>query len=331
MRAMILAAGLGTRLWPLTADRAKPAVPFLNRPIITYTVEYLKQYGIRDIIVNLHHQGESIRRVLGDGSAFGVTITYSEEAEILGTGGALDKVRHLLEDDTFVVLNGKIITEIDLAAALSTHRERRALATLVLRRNREWDRFSIVEVDGDGRILRFGGMPVAPMREGTSRTQPDAPLDDRAPLMFTGIQILEPEIFEFIPRGRFSHTTLEAYPRAIEAGRLIAAHVAEGRWYDLSTLERYLRASLELLQQQGMNTLLGRGSTVEDGADVTDSILWERVFVKRSATLRHCIVGDDVVIPPDSRFGRVAIVRAALCSAPPEQGSIIGDNLVVPF
>ncbi|HXF03874.1 MAG TPA: NDP-sugar synthase [Blastocatellia bacterium] len=331
MRAMILAAGLGTRLWPLTADRAKPAVPFLNRPIITYTVEYLKKFGIYDIIVNLHHQGESIRRVLGDGSAFGVTITYSEEAEILGTGGALDKVRHLLADDTFVVVNGKIITEIDLAAALSTHRERRALATLVLRRNREWDRFSIVEVDGDGRIRRFGGFPAPLTEEGAPSMPAGAVLDDHAPLMFTGIQILEPEIFEFIPRGRFSHTTLEAYPRAIEAGRLIAAHVAEGRWYDLSTLERYLRASLELLQERGMTALLGTGSNVEDGAAVTGSILWERVFVNRSATLRHCIVGDDVVIPPDSHFERVAIVRAALCSAPPERGSIIGDNLVVPF
>lgn len=330
MRAMILAAGLGTRLWPLTADRAKPAVPFLNRPIITYTVEYLKEYGIRDIIVNLHHKGDSIRRVLGDGSAFGVTITYSEEPEILGTGGALDKVRHLLEEETFVVINGKIITEIDLAAALSVHRERQAMATLILRRNREGDHFSIVEVDGDGRVRRFGGFP-PPTREGNPSPNTDASPDDHAPLMFTGIQILEPDIFEFIPRGRFSHTTLEAYPRAIEAGRLVAAHIADGRWYDLSTLDRYLRASLDLLRDRGMNTLLGWESNVEDGADVTDSILWERVYVNRSATLRRCIVGDDVVIPPDSHFERVAIVRAGLCSVPPERGTIIGDNLVVPF
>lgn len=331
MRAMILAAGLGTRLWPLTADRAKPAVPFLNRPIITYTVEYLKQYGIRDIIVNLHHKGDSIRRVLGDGSAFGVRITYSEEPDLLGTGGALDKVRHLLEDETFIVINGKIITDINLADALSAHRDRQALATLILRRNREWDRFSIVEVDGDGRIRRFSGFPPPPTGEGNPSATTDAPPDDHAPLMFTGIQILEPDIFEFIPRGRFSHTTLEAYPRAIEAGRLIAAHIAEGRWYDLSTLDRYLRASLELLGRRGTNTLLGRESNVEEGADVTNSILWDRVYVNRSATLHHCIVGDDVVIPPDSRFERVAIVRAALCSATPERGTIVGDNLVVPF
>ncbi len=236
-----------------------------------------------------------------------------------------------MEDDTFVVINGKIITEINLEAAFSTHRQRQALATLILRRNREWDRFSIVEADGDGRIRRFGGFPTPLTREGNPSTQHGGLVDDSAPLMFTGIQILEPEIFEFIPRGRFSHTTLEAYPRAIEAGRLIAAHVAEERWYDLSTLDRYLRASLELLQQQGTSILLGWGSNVENGADVTGSILWERVFVNRSAKLHHCIVGDDVVIPPDSRFERVAIVRAALCSGPPERGSIIGDNLVVPF
>src|SRR5262245_49495245 len=142
MRAMILAAGFGTRLWPLTVDRTKPAVPFLNKPLIAYSVEYLRRFDIRELVVNLHHEGESIRRALGNGELFGVQIHYSEEAEILGTSGALDHARHWFMDETFVVMNGKVITDIDLAAALQTHRERNALATLVLKENKKRERFS---------------------------------------------------------------------------------------------------------------------------------------------------------------------------------------------
>src|SRR3982751_6545568 len=112
MKAMILAAGFGTRLWPLTEDRTKPAIPFMNRPLISYTVEYLASYGIQEIIINLHHQPDSIRRVLEDGSRLGVSIQYSYEEEILGTSGALDRMRDHLIGDEFVVINGKIITDI---------------------------------------------------------------------------------------------------------------------------------------------------------------------------------------------------------------------------
>src|SRR5262249_22789703 len=152
MKAMILAAGFGTRLWPLTEDRTKPAIPFLNRPLIAYAVEYLASYDIRDIIINLHHQPESIRRALGDGSHLGVKIQYSYEKEILGTSGALDYVRESLLDGDFIVINGKIITDIDLAAAVRAHRERDALATLVLKENTKREHFSIVEIDNRGWI-----------------------------------------------------------------------------------------------------------------------------------------------------------------------------------
>src|SRR3712207_6707360 len=104
MRAMILAAGYGTRLWPLTIDRAKPAIPFMNRPLVGYVAEYLAGYGFRDVVVNLHHRPESVREALGDGSRFGVRLHYVEEPEILGTSGALDNARHLLDGGTFVVV-----------------------------------------------------------------------------------------------------------------------------------------------------------------------------------------------------------------------------------
>src|ERR1700704_6207065 len=108
MKAFILAAGLGTRLWPLTEDRTKAAIPFLNRPLIAYSVEYLVKHGIREFIVNLHHQPDSIRRALGDGSKFGADIRYSFEPEIRGTSGALEPMRESLADDDFLVINGKI-------------------------------------------------------------------------------------------------------------------------------------------------------------------------------------------------------------------------------
>ena len=122
MKAMILAAGFGTRLFPLTIDRTKPAIPFLGKPLVGYVAEYIARFGITDIVVNLHHQPDSVIEALGDGSAFGVDIQYTREVpKILGTAGALDNARHLLDDDTFVIVNGKIITEIDIASAFATH------------------------------------------------------------------------------------------------------------------------------------------------------------------------------------------------------------------
>jgi len=134
MKAMILAAGFGERLWPLTVDRTKPALPVLGKPLVGYVAEYLARFGINDVIVNLHHEPDSVRRVLGDGSQFGVRLEYVYEPEILGTSGALDNARALLESETFVVINGKLVTDIDLNAAVQHHRRENALATLVLKR-----------------------------------------------------------------------------------------------------------------------------------------------------------------------------------------------------
>src|SRR5215475_4837178 len=145
MRGVILAAGFGTRLWPLTEDRTKPAIPFLNRPLISYSVQYLAEHGIRQIIVNLHHQPESIREALGTGSRYGAEIEYSYEPEILGTSGALDRVKERLVDEDFVVMNGKIISAMNLSDAIEHHQKNKALATLVLRPNPARERFSMVE------------------------------------------------------------------------------------------------------------------------------------------------------------------------------------------
>lgn len=320
---MILAAGYGERLWPLTCDRTKPALPVLGKPLVGYVAEYLAKHGIEDVIVNLHHQPESVKRALGDGSQFGVRLQYVHEPVILGTSGALDNARQLLEGDTFVVVNGKLITDLDLKAALETHRQERALATLVLRPNPQHERFSMVETR-DGLVSRFAGMP-GPLLPDT-KTEP--------PLMFTGIQILESRIFDYIPRSVFSHSVTEVYPQAMAKGERIVAHVAEGTWYELSTLKRYLDISLSLLQERGHDVYTGANPSIDKQAEVHESVLWDNVTVEKGASVRRAILGDGVRVLAGERIEDAVMVRAELVSGktPPAKalkGYIKGRNFVV--
>ncbi len=324
MRAMILAAGYGTRLWPLTADRTKPAIPFLGKPLVGYVAEYLASYGIREIVVNLHHEPESVRDALGDGSRFGVELHYVEEPEILGTSGALDNARKFLEDDTFIVVNGKIVTDINLSEALETHKRTEALATLVLRPNPKRERFSMVNTEG-GFLKGFGGIP----QPSESDNAPN-----ETPLMFTGIQILEPRIFDYIPRNVFSHSTTDVYPQALAKGERIAAHVAEGIWYELSTIQRYLDISLAMMKREGRDVWIGHGSNISERASVSESILWDEVTIEAGARVHHAVIGDGVHIRGEDAFENVAIVRAELVerAEPPAKalrGVMRGDDFVV--
>lgn len=325
MKAMILAAGFGTRLWPLTVGRTKPAIPFLNRPLIAYTIDYLRRFGVEDLIINLHHEPESVRAELGDGSQFGARISYSvEEPEILGTSGALDHVRDQLSGDTFLVVNGKIITDIDLGEAIETHRKQKALATLVLRPNPRRERFSDVLIDDERRVTKFAGFP-SPQDSGPP------------PLMFTGIHILEPGIFEYIPRGIASDSIRDVYPRVMAERNGVAAYVArENAWYEMSTIERYFSISMEFLAREGRDSIADEGSIIETGAEVKRSILWKRVRVGAGARLNECIVGDDARIPPGASFSRSVLFRAedAPLTERPEKaltGTVVDDLLVVPF
>ena len=324
MRAMILSAGYGTRLWPLTEDRTKPAIPILGKPLVGYVAEYLARYGCDEITVNLHHRPESVRRALGDGSRFGVKLQYVEEPEILGTSGALDNARALLDGDTFVVVNGKIITDIDLNAAFATHRRSNAIATLVLLPNVACEKFSVVKTAEDF-LKGFGGMPIA----GDFS-------DDDPPLMFTGIQILEPKIFDYIPRGVFSHSTTDVYPRAIANGERVAAHVATGRWLELSTIPRYLDISLLLLSENGESVSTGAGCEISATAEVSESVLWDNVVVEAGARVKRAVVGDNVSIRAGEVVENAVVVCASLIQGktpPPKalKGEFRGDNFVVPL
>jgi NDP-sugar pyrophosphorylase family protein len=381
MRAMILAAGYGTRLWPLTIDRTKPAIPFLGRPLVGYVAEYLSRNDCREVVVNLHHRPDSVRAALGDGSRFGVHLEYVEEPKILGTSGALDNARHLLEGETFIVVNGKIVTNIDLTAALATHRRTGALATLVLRPNPARERFSIVETL-DGLIRNFGGMPAqasdnagrkpaasfdnhvegatienndkgsaiedennAALKNKDDALLMDAPLVNaplknvslkNVPLMFTGIHILEPRIFDFIPSGVASDFVPHVYQPAIAKGERIAAHISDEMWYELSTIPRYLDISLALMKSEGRDVLTGTACTISVDADVRDSILWDHVSLEAGARVRRAIIGEGVSLGAGEVIENAAVVRADLVlgSEPPPKalkGFVRGANFVVPL
>jgi len=320
MRAMVLSAGYGTRLWPLTEDRTKPAIPILGKPLVGYVAEYLARFGIDDIVVNLHHRPESVRKALGDGSQFGVKLQYVDEPEILGTSGALDNAKSFFLEDTFVVVNGKIITDIDLAAALDTHRKTGALATLVLLRNIKRELFTVVQTK-DGLVTGFGGMPSD---------------NDQDPLMFTGIQLMEPAIFRYVPQHVFSHSTTNVYPAAMAAGEKIAAHIATGRWYELSTLQRYLEISLELMKDTGNTVTVGAACTISGEAEITDTILWDRVTINAGARVNRAVLADGVTITSGETIQNAVVVPAALVSGkvPPQKalkGHLAGENFVVPL
>jgi NDP-sugar pyrophosphorylase family protein len=325
MKAMILAAGFGTRLFPLTIDRTKPAIPFLGKPLVGYVAEYVAKYGFTEVVVNLHHQPESVKSALGNGENFGVKIDYTlETPDILGTAGALDNARDLLKDDTFLIVNGKIITDIDIAAALETHRKSGAIATMILKENANFEKFTEVFVQ-NGEVKGFAsGFPIE---------NPKSHL--QVPLMFTGIHLLEPRVFDYIPRGKYSDIVPTFYLPAIAANEKIAAHVCQNKWFELSTIPRYLDISLAMMN--GEKVCKGENCSIDKTATVTDSILWDDITIEPNAKVDRVIIADGVTIKANNTFENVAIVRADMvrnCHEIPEKalkGEYIGENYVVPL
>jgi NDP-sugar pyrophosphorylase family protein len=343
MKAMILAAGFGTRLFPLTIDRTKPAIPFLGKPLVGYVAEYVAKFGFTDVVVNLHHQPESVKKALGDGENFGVKIQYTlEEPKILGTAGALDNARRYLENETFLIVNGKIITDIDISAAFETHRNSGALATMVLKPNPKRERFTIVETEGN-LITGFGDFPeqdsrfkIQDSRWATQEIQnPKSKIQN--PLMFTGIHILEPRVFDYIPRCVYSDIVPTFYRPAIARGEKIVAHITNGNWFELSTIPRYLDISLAMLNGQKEKIVRGENVNISASATVKDSVIWDDVSIADGARISKTIIADGVKIGKGECFENAAIVRAEMlahCDEIPEKalrGYTHGENYVVPL
>ncbi len=306
MKAMILAAGLGTRLRPLTLDRPKPAMPLLGKPLVARIVEQLMEQGVEQFRINLHHLPESVENIFASPPRDKLPVSFSHEPEILGTAGGLKANEAFFDNETLLMVNGKIVMEFSLEAALSFHRVRGAFATLILYPQNPPFAYSPIRIDGDGRLREFKGTwPGGRLREET--------------FVFTGIHIVEPEIFRFIPPGVFYEINDKVYPQALKEGKGIFGFPVEGFWTDPSTPGRYLEAQKNLLAFQGNDppwyvspeadraetARVGRFAGIEAGcvleahSSVENSILWENVHVKKGASVGNCVIGSDVTIYGD--------------------------------
>jgi NDP-sugar pyrophosphorylase family protein len=240
MKAMILAAGQGTRLRPLTDTQPKALVPVAGRPMIEYSLLLLRHYGIRDIVINLHHHGEQIETRLRDGSQLGLQISYSVEPELLDTGGGLLKAKPFLQNDTFIVINTDVLIDLHLDELLKFHQDKRAAATLVLRPDENADQYGSMDIDAGGRICRFLNTKIPVQSSGSIRK-----------LMFTGVQVLEPKIFDYMDAGPKPHkfsTTRQTYPRMLADRQSLYGFCYEGFWQDLGTAERIRQAEESLAE-----------------------------------------------------------------------------------
>ena len=238
MKAMVLAAGQGTRLRPTTDGTPKALVPVAGRPMIEYALLLLRHYGIEDIIINLHHFGEQIESRLGDGRAWKLKITYSREPELLDTGGGLLKAKSFLQDGAFIVINTDALIDLNLGELIDFHGRNNAAVTLVLRPDSRADEYGSMDIDASGRVCRFLDTQSPIPRAG-------APVK----LMFTGVQILDPKVFDHMKEHaamrKFS-TTKHIYPRMLAAGERLFGFRFDGFWQDLGTLERIREAELRM-------------------------------------------------------------------------------------
>lgn len=228
---MILAAGLGTRLRPLTHSTPKALVLFCGRPLIEYSLLLLKKHGIREVIVNLHYLGELIEQHLGNGQRFGMCISYSWEPVLLGTGGGIRKAERFFGKDPFIVLNSDVILDIDLQKLVRHHHKHKPLATMAVRAREDT---SYTEIILDKRNF------ITSISKGESAS--------KANWMFTGAQVIDPALLHFLPHSKEETSCIirNAYQPALEAGKRIAAFPYQGYWNDLGTLERYRQAENEL-------------------------------------------------------------------------------------
>jgi len=303
VRAMVLAAGLGTRLRPLTHEIPKPVVPVLGKPLCGWAMEFLRGHGATAFLLNLHHGPETVReRVLSwAGERFPVEFTY--EPQILGTGGGIRNAREFLRGGTFVTANSDAVARFPLGEAVARHRESGALATLVLFPDPE-RKYTPVRVREDGRIAGFGANAPPGSFEG----------------FYTGYQVVEPELLAHIPAGRPSCIIRETYEPLIARGAPVFAYATAGLFLDFGTPGDYLRGTLALLAERGgdprgfvhprasvgTGTVIGPdaviegGATVGSGATVRRAIVWPGASVAPGQTVEDGILTPTRFVPARS-------------------------------
>ena len=242
MKAMILAAGLGTRLRPLTETIPKPLLPVGGTPLLEWNLLRLRASGIREVIINLHYLGSMIEESLGDGSCWDMKISYSHESVLLGTGGGLKAAEWFFEGESFLVMNGDTLIDLDLSAFLNFHHSHGGVASLVLRDDPHAAQWGAVETDPKGRIFRING-------QGVEESQVNCSI---IPRMFAGVHILHPLIFKDEPTG-IPFSIIDSYTRALSEGSRLLGFVHAGYWSDIGTVDRYSQAQADW--EAGLMTL----------------------------------------------------------------------------
>ena len=307
MKALLLAAGLGSRLRPFTLRRPKPLIPVANAPVIEYNLRLLKAHGLKEVAINVHYLPGAIRSYLGDGSRFGMSIRYSHEEEILGTGGGIRRLKSFLGANTFLVVNSDILCDVDLTAAVERHRERGAVATMVLTGEASTERYGAVEYDVRGRIVQLAGRVQTP-------PETSGPVSSG---VFTGIHIMEPRVFDYLPAQPTSHINTDAYPKMITGGEPIFADPQVRVWRDIGTPEELLKANLDLLA--GKLVCSRYSPLMEEGIAQPDPA--ERIFVHRNVEIG---AGAELIAPVLVAAGCRIGERASLGPA-----VVVGEGCVI--
>ena len=302
MKAMILAAGEGTRLKPLTEIYPKALIPVANKPVLERLITFLISHGVEEIIVNAHHHYQKMVDYLKGDNKFGARVEVRVEKKILGTGGGIKNTQDFWDQAPFIVINGDILTDIDLKKAYNNHLKRENLVTLVLH---DFPVHNKIMIDDDMNILAI--------ERGTNVS---------GALAFTGIQVLNPEVLELMPEDT-NYNIIRCYKKLIQEARPIRGYRVTGHsWIDIGTISDYLRANRHLLLDHKVAVgsechidpdatlaawaVLGKGCTVEKDALVERSVLWSDVIVREGVRVIDSVVASGIVVETDL-IGAVAV------------------------
>jgi NDP-sugar pyrophosphorylase family protein len=299
VRALILTAGLGTRLRPLTFVRAKAAVPVNGEPIVRRVIAWLTAQGINDLVLNLHHRPASITALVGDGRDLGARVRYSWENPVLGSAGGPRHALPLLVDSqstgngqesACLLVNGDTMTDLAVDGLVATHRSSGATVTMALIPNPKPELYGGVVVE-DGRVVGFS-------RRGSATPS----------FHFIGIQIAEARVFSTLDDGVPAETVMQLYPQLIRENRTaIVAHIVDAHFRDVGTPAEYLQSSLELAGIEGDCLVSATDVNIDPSAAILRTAVWDHVRIGADALLEECIVCDGVRLPGGARYARCAI------------------------
>ncbi len=343
MKAVVMAGGEGTRLRPLTSSRPKPLVPVLNKPCMQHTIELLRRHGITDIVVTLYYLADEIEGYFGDGSELGVNLIYTVEDTPLGTAGSVKKAEEYLKDDTFIIVSGDALTDLDVDKALAFHREKQAMATLVLQHVDNPLEFGVVITDDGGRVRRFLEKPS--WGEVFSDT------------VNTGMYILEPSIFAYMEPEKNYDWSSDIFPQLLTEEKPMFGYVLGEYWTDVGSLQQYRQAQYEMLggmtqlpiegRREGGSVWIGAGTEIDPSAQIIgpvyigkncrikagahigpETVIGDNCLIEESATLQRAIVWDSNYIGARSQL--TACTVCFRCTIKEDvviqEGAVIGDR-----